>query len=301
MVKTTPTPIQILLLIAGLTCRFNSPKDHVSDDDRQRKHCLAKLFPEFEDLIGKIAAQGNRRSLLEHFKGYFCGANGAPHHWSSDEGWAHTDLMRAMKEAAQNPALFIEAFYDGCEALRAEGKYEIPSVELMNEVLHEHGVLFGIQPPRLIRMGTVARVTAPEPPPTLAEEASAIVRKSMQRADDLLGENRPREAVQEMLWILESIATTFRGASLSTGTVQGRYFNEIARELRSASRGTTLERVVDWSVQLHGYLSSPTGGGIRHGLDLNRKTEISTEEGRLFCNLILSYLYLMAEHARLHS
>src|SRR5882672_10500845 len=66
---------------------------------------------EFLDLIGKIAAQGERRTLLEHFKGYFCGAVGAAHYWSSDEGWAHTDLMRYMDQAATTPALFLEAFY----------------------------------------------------------------------------------------------------------------------------------------------------------------------------------------------
>lgn len=261
-----------------------------------------KVVSEFGDLIGKIAAQGDRRDLLEHFKGYFCGAIGAAHYWSSNESWAYTDLLKYMEEAARNPALFIEAFYDACEALRQEGKYELPGVGLMNEILREHEVLLEIRPPRLARVESVARVPDPEPPPTLAEGASGIIRRSMQRAEELLGENRPREAVQEMLWILESIATTFRGASLPTGTVQGRYFNEIAKELRAASRGTTLERVVDWSTQLHGYLSSPTGGGVRHGLDLNSGTAISLEQGRLFCNLILSFVtYLMAEHARLQA
>ena len=262
----------------------------------------SKAVSEFDELIGKVAAQGDRRALLEHFKGYFCGAIGAAHYWSSDEGWAYTDLMKYMEEAARSPALFVEAFYDACEALRVEAKYELPAIDLMNEILREHSVPLEIRPPRLVRVEKGARVPAPQPPPTLAEGASVIVRQSMQRAEELIGENRPREAVQEMLWILESIATTFRGASLATGTVQGRYFNDIARELRAGSRGTTLERVVDWSTQLHGYLSSPTGGGVRHGLDLKSGTAISSEEGRLFCNLILSYVtYLMAEHARLHA
>lgn len=259
------------------------------------------VVSEFDDLIGKIAAQGNQQAILEHFKGYFCSAVGSAHYWSSNSSWAQTDLMKYMNDAARNPPLFIEAFYDACEALRVEGRYELPDIRLMNEILRESSVLFEIRPPRLVRVDSGARVQAPEPPPTLAEEASAIIRQSLQRAEELLGENRPREAVQEMLWILESIATTFRGATISIGTVQGRYFNEIARELRTASRGTTLERVVDWSTQLHGYLSSPTGGGVRHGLDLNSGIAISSEEGRLFCNLIFSYVtYLMAEHARLH-
>jgi hypothetical protein len=259
-----------------------------------------EVVSEFDDLIGKIAAQGDRQTILERFKSYFCGAFGGAHYWSSDEGWAYTDLMRYMEAAARTPALFVEAFYDGCESLRSEGQYELPDISLMNKILREHGVPFEIRPPKLLRMEAVIRVPQPEPPPSLAEAASAVVRQSMQRAEELLAEDRPREAVQEMLWILESIATTFRGTKLATGTVQGRYFNEIARELRTATQGTTLNRVVEWCTQLHGYLSSPTGGGVRHGLDLNSGTAVSSEEGRLFCNLILSYVtYLMAEHARL--
>jgi hypothetical protein len=259
------------------------------------------VVSEFEELIEKIAVQGNRRALLEHFKGYFCGAVGAAHYWSSDEGWAHTDLVTYMAEAAKSPELFVEAFYDACEALRQHGEYELPGVDLMNDILRENEVYLEIRPPRLLRVDAGAHVPRPTPPPTLAEGASTIVKESLQRAEDLLGQNRPREAVQEMLWILESIATVFRGI-LPTGTIQGRYFNNIARELRAASRGTTLELVIDWCTQLHGYLSSPTGGGIRHGLDLNAGTAITFEEGRLFCNLILSYVtYLMAEHGRLSS
>jgi hypothetical protein len=260
------------------------------------------VISEFEELIGKIAAQGDRRFLLEHFKGYFCGVIGAAHYWSSSESWAYTDLMAYMAEAAKSPELFVVAFHDACEALSAYNKYELPNIDLMNEILNEHNVLLKIIPPHLVRLESNARVPHPIPPPTLEERASVIVRKSLQRAEELLGQNRPREAVQEMLWILESIATTFHGAILTTGTIQGRYFNNIAKELKIASRGTTLERVIEWCTQLHGYLSSPTGGGVRHGLDLKSGTAISDEEGRLFCNLILSYVtYLMAEYARIAS
>lgn len=258
------------------------------------------LRSEFESLIGRIAAQGDRQSIFEHFKGYFCGSIGAAHYRSTSESWAYTDLQRYMEEAANNAALFIEAFYDACETLKMQGRYELPDVHFLNELLRSHNVNLQIEPPRLLRVGSVPRVPAPEPTPTLTEEAGKIVKRSMQRAEDLLAESRPREAVQEMLWILESIATTFRGITLTTGTIEGRYFNEIAKELRRASRGTTLERVIDWSTQLHGYLSSPTGGGVRHGMDIASEMEMSPADGRLFCNLVLSYvIYLMAEHARL--
>jgi hypothetical protein len=44
---------------------------------------------------------------------------------------------------------------------------------------------------------------------------------------------------------------------------------------------------------LHGYLSSPTGGGVRHGATLTAEGELSSHEARLICNLIQSYLYFL--------
>lgn len=255
-------------------------------------------------MIGRIAAQGDRQSVLEHFKGYFCDVIGAAHSRSSSESWAYTDLQTYMYEAAKSPALFIEAFYDACESLATRKGYEVPDIERVNALLRRNAVGMEVRPPHLIRLGTTGTtaVAPPNPSSTFAEEAAEIVRRSMQRAEQLLAESHPREAVQEMLWILESVATTFRGATLPTGTVEGRYFNEIARELRKGGRGTSLERVVNWCVQLHGYLSSPTGGGVRHGLDLQAGTPMSQEDGRLYCNLILSYVtFLMAEHAKIRT
>ena len=48
------------------------------------------------------------------------------------------------------------------------------------------------------------------------------------------------------------------------------------------------------------YLSSPTGSGIRHGIDVREGLALEIDEGRLYCNLIRSYLtFLIAEHDRL--
>ena len=48
---------------------------------------------------------------------------------------------------------------------------------------------------------------------------------------------------------------------------------------------------------LHGFLSSPTGGGVRHGLDLKDGVARADHEARLYCNLIRSYItYLPEEH-----
>lgn len=257
---------------------------------------------EFENLIGLIAAQVDRRQdILEHFKSAFCAVLGIPNWHSSDESWAQTDLERHMTHVAETPELFLGAFFDACEELRTNNALEIPPVSRLNAILRENNVPFEYDPPRLVPSESTPRVPHPAPPPSLGDSATEVVTSSFRRADELLGEGRPREAVQEMLWILESVTTVFRGVPLPSGTVQGRYFNEIARELRASGQGKTLERVIEWCSSLHGYLSSPTGGGVRHGLDLKTGTKITDEEGRLFCNLILSHVtYLMAEHARLH-
>ena len=53
---------------------------------------------------------------------------------------------------------------------------------------------------------------------------------------------------------------------------------------------------------LHGFLSSPTGAGIRHGVDLKDGVAIQINEAHLYCNLIRSYItYLIEEHERLGS
>lgn len=208
-----------------------------------------------------------------------------------------------MDEAAKNAPLFIEAFYDACVGLHSgkEG-YSAPDAALINDVCLEYRIGFEIQPPDLVLRGEITPlVPVPERPPTLAEEAKTLYQESLQRADQLLSEGRSREAVQETLWLLESVTIEFRGPQGDGDVViKGKYFNEIVRELGILYEGTTLDRVVDWVKRLHGYLSSPTGGGIRHGLDLNEGIAIGPNEARLFCNLIRSYLsYLMAEHERL--
>ena len=136
--------------------------------------------------------------------------------------------------------------------------------------------------------------------PTLAERSVQLVQESLQRASEMLQQGRSREAVQESLWLLETVATAFRGIDTQTGSIEGQYFNQIVRELRAANRGGTLDRALHWAMTVHGYLSSPTGGGVRHGLDLQEGVQVSENEARLFCNLIRSYVgFLLVEHERM--
>jgi len=54
-----------------------------------------------------------------------------------------------------------------------------------------------------------------------------LLQRSLHRADRLLSEGHHREAVQETLWVLESVTTAFRGVQSAGGTVRGKYFNEM--------------------------------------------------------------------------
>jgi hypothetical protein len=260
------------------------------------------VIGEFFELIGKIAGQGNRKEVLEHFKNYFAGAAGTTSSWSSSTSWAETDLHRYMSDAAKNAPLFIAAFYDGWEALCAENPdFYTPDAAMINSLLAKHGVQFELRPPNLVaRDSLAAAIPVPTHPPSLDEQAQEIIQRSLLQSEQLLSEGRDRQAVQEILWLLETVSTAFQGIETDAGTVQGRYFNKIADHLRKLHKGKTLEQVLDWVKTLHGYLSSPTGGGVRHGADLKAGLQIQPNDARLFCNLIRSYItFLLAEHERL--
>jgi hypothetical protein len=260
-----------------------------------------EVVNEFSRLIGKIAAQGPRQSILEHFKRFFAGAAGTTSSWSSSESWAESDLDSHMNEAAANAPLFIEAFYDACVALsRAHPEYGLPDLTMINRVLAAHNAGCQIRPPDLIVQNAPSVIEVPSEPLSLDKQAKEVIQQSLKQSELLLAEGRDRQAVQEVLWLLETVSTVFQGLNTAGGTIQGKYFNKIAEDLRKHHKGKILDQVLTWVTALHGYLSSPTGGGIRHGTDLKVTIIIQPNEARLFCNLIRSYItYLMAEHARL--
>ncbi|MBB4232641.1 hypothetical protein [Rhizobium mongolense] len=109
------------------------------------------------------------------------------------------------------------------------------------------------------------------------------------------------EAVQAVLWLLETISTAFRDPGLAAGSIQQSYFNNIIRELKEReSTDGHQDQSLSLLLSLHGYLSSPKGGQIRHGTDMLEGKPLNLDEARLFCNLTRSYLiYLIAEHERL--
>lgn len=278
--------------------RFDAP-----EDGRFRNKVMpAEAIGDFGGMIAKIATQGDRWSILEHFKGHYGAAVGATHFASSTESWAETDLDRIMSSATDNAPLFIEAFFDGCEGLRREHPdWFTPDADMINRVLRKYDIGYEIRDHELVLREHAAPVVAVvTPPPTLAEVAVDLVQSSLARSDDLLAQGHSREAVQEVLWLLETMTTAFRGVETQSGSIQGKYFNQIVRELRAKGGSLTLDRAIEWITAMHGYLSSPSGGGVRHGLDLQDGVNISRNEALLFTNLIRSYLsFLLAEHERL--
>jgi hypothetical protein len=254
----------------------------------------------FSELIGRIAMQGNRQSILEHFKRYFAGAAGTTPSWSSSESWAESDLHDYMRHAAENAPLFIEAFYDACEALRGTSEMALPDLARINRVLSENAAGFEIDPPNLISQNVLASIPVPGRTLSLDEQAQILIQKSLKDSEQLLSEGRYKQAVQEILRLLETVSTAFQGIDAGLGTIEGKYFNKIVQNLRKIHKGQTLEQVLSWVKALHGYLSSPTGGGIRHGTTLRAATAMHPNEARLFCNLIRSYItFLLAEHEQL--
>ena len=255
---------------------------------------------DFYNLIGKVVAQGNRRQLLEHFKIYFAGAAGMVSNWSSNESWADTDLQKYMDQATENAPLFIEAFYGACESLRSGDDIHTPDADMINHILAKHDAGYKIELPDLVALRGQASIAVEVLPPSLSEQAQNIIQQSLQQSQEYLAAGQYRQAVQEILWLLETVSTLFQGLTIGTDTVEGKYFNTIADEHRAHQKGTTLERSLTWAKTLHGYLSSPTGGGVRHGASLRTDVSMQENEARLFCNLIRSHIvFLLAEHARL--
>ena len=259
-----------------------------------------EVINEFDDLVHKVANQGQQWGMLEHVKVYFARAAGSTASTSSSESWAASDLHNYMMQAAENAPLFIAAFYDACVAAQEDDpEISIPDVSVINRLLAKHSVRYELRPPHLLSPDPQQTIPVQEQTPSLDEQAQETIRQSLRQADLLLAEGRPRQAVQEVLWLLETVSTAFQGYPTDSGTVQGKYFNKIVKDLRFGNRGKTIEQVLSWVTTLHGYLSSPSGGGVRHGTHLASAVTLDEAEARLYCNLTRSYIaFLLAEHAR---
>lgn len=246
-------------------------------------------------LILKITGQGESWSLLELFKSKFNGGSST----SSSESWAMSDLHSAMHGAASNAPAFIDAFWSGCEEIKASyPNVAVPDEGVINAILAEHNEPYEVRPPKLIARGTILPPVVALPEMSLGDRARSLIEQSLVQADRFLLDQKPRQAVQEILWLLETVATAFNGRESGLGTIEGKYFNTIVRDLRKLNHGTVLSEVMGWISKLHGFLSSPSGGGVRHGIDLVAGSDLTIREAQLYCNLTRSYIsYLLAELA----
>lgn len=110
---------------------------------------------EFDKLIGVIIeGRENRRALIEEFKSAYGSSV-----WSSDEGWAITDLQRMMTGARQNAARYLACFYDGLAAM-AEMNIPVPGDDTINKILAKHGVPLKIQNDEIVLAGGDYEVVA---------------------------------------------------------------------------------------------------------------------------------------------
>lgn len=250
-------------------------------------------------MIGRLAQMGPEKAVLEHFKRVFCQAAEEPCHSNSNTSFARQDLRRDAGLAAANAPLFLEALYDGVEGLSGPfPDVTPPSIENLNRLLRHRGVDYAIEPPNLVALGGAATLglTPPEPR-SLDAEGQALIAEAWAEADRLLAAGKGRQAVTENLWLLETVATAFKGLPLADTTVRGKYFNKIADEFRKHGKALVLTQVLNWIGTLHGFLSAPGGGGVRHGADLTGSQNLSVHEAQLYCNLIRSYVsYLLAEY-----
>jgi hypothetical protein len=258
------------------------------------------VIEHFLGFIVRCGGPEQQQNLFEHFKDYFATAAGATSSRSSSASWAETDLRSYMCQEGANAALFIEAFYDAFQSLPS-GKAR-PGVEIINRVLRDAKSGWEIRLPNLVHLDVATEpIRVHEETPGIDKRSRELIQNSLSKSEKYLAEGEDRQAVAEILWLLETVSTVFQGIDIGSGTVEGKYFNKIVGDLRRHQKGTLLERVLEWMMSLHGYLSSLTGGGVRHGRDISGDTEeIGPEAARLFCNLIRSYiLFLLAEHNRL--
>ncbi|NWD45368.1 hypothetical protein [Pseudomonas yamanorum] len=255
-----------------------------------------------QHVIGRVVADCSRKHILEIFKRRFAQSVGTTTGVSSTESWAESDLETFMfRSAEQNTVLFIEALYDALIDIESLGVGAvIPPWPYINKFLSKSG--FAIFPPDLIPTKEFKAIHVPLNVPSLDAKANEIIQRSLSDSEHMLASGKNRAAVQEILWLLETVSTAFRGADFPDGNVTGKYFSKIIGDLRRLNRGLTLDRVNIWLENIYGYLSAPDGGGIRHGATLDTHDELTSGEARLYCDLSRSYItFLLHEHTRLQN
>jgi hypothetical protein len=287
------------LLTFNPTWRFNPP----IDDELHHGTIPPAAVEEFTRLIRMVAVDPVKKAVWEQVKRRFCSVTGESYGPSSSTNFAEYDGQNQMMEASRNAPLFIEAIYDVWTSMAQQATVQLPpGVQVLNTVLAQHGIGYSIAPPDLLVLGVVPQlidVTLPHTT-TLGSTARDVIRNSLETASEHLSRGDGRAAVMESLWLLDSVTTVFSGLQLGEGQVSGIYFNTIINDLRRLQPDTSLPHIMRWMESMYGYLSSPGGGQIRHGMNLSEQVRLNANEARLYCNLTRSFIeFLLSEHERL--
>ena len=142
---------------------------------------------QFFEMIGRCGTRERRHEILEHFKVYFAAAAGTTSYGSSSASWAETDLRSYMSEAGINAPLFIEAFYDGCQALPAD--LARPRVERINRILQDTNSGWQIQLPNLVRTDSLAApIPVEEERANLDAQARELIQNALSRSERFLAD-----------------------------------------------------------------------------------------------------------------
>lgn len=107
----------------------------------------------------------------------------------------------------------------------------------INKILAKHDSGYQIRPPNLVTTKTaISLVEDSQEAASLHQQAQEMIQNSLSRSEKFLAEGSDVAAVQELLWLLETISTAFQGLTTETGTVQGNYFNKIVQAYRNSRR-----------------------------------------------------------------
>jgi hypothetical protein len=272
-----------------------------ADDELHHGSLPGETVQECLTLIRRVIPEDYRQGTWETFKRGFYPKSGRTYSRSSDSRWAEYDCEAAMFDAASNAPVWIGTFYSSWKELEGTNRIPIVGIEdLLNGILVQTGVGYVVEPPNLRAVGQIATLALVELPAAIGTVERQRVEDSLQLATEHMDRGDFRNAVMESLWLLDSAIMVYQGLVLPTGRVAGAYFTPIVGSLRRLNVGASLAHIMGWMNTMYGYLSSPGGGQVRHGMDLSAELALTANEARLYCNLIRAYIeYLLAEHERL--
>jgi hypothetical protein len=245
--------------------RFGPPRSSGSLTDSLPPGAVDGLV-KFAMIAAGAHASGRDRGL-EHMKRSISEATGGSYYPSSSESWAETDLRLYVEEGRKNPPALIDGIVTGCRDTpvgTGEGLLFDPGP--INAMLRTHGVGYEVVGDEL-RLSSLVGMPESTPAPSLLDNTQAELGVAWKRADELLSSGHPDEAVSKIWFVIESLLVAFRGLTIDGKMVEGSYFNEIVKSLRRRDLDPMFKMVLEIATRVHGQLSDPATGGIRHGRD----------------------------------